>query len=474
MSAAPGRPQASSRRSAEHEGTPVSGAVSFREALRFWLKLGFISFGGPAGQIAIMHRELVEQKHWISERRFLHALNYCMLLPGPEAQQLATYIGWLMHRTWGGVVAGALFVLPSLLLLIALSWIYVAFGNVPWVAGLLYGIKPAVAAIVLQAVHRIGSRTLQTPVRAPLLWLIAVISFLAISAAQVPFPWLVLGAALTGWAGQRLGLKQFAQAGGHAAGKAPATPAKPCVIGDDTPTPAHARFSRARLARVLGAGALLWLAPMASLMLWQGWNGALTQMSWFFTKAALLTFGGAYAVLPYVYQGAVEHFTWMTAAQMMDGLALGESTPGPLIMVVTFVAFVGGWTKQVLGPDSLFWGATLAALLVTWFTFLPSFLFILAGGPLVESTHGKLHFTAPLTAITAAVVGVIASLALFFLSHIALRADASALTPSHMDVAALLLAAGASLALLRYKFGVMPVLLVCAIAGLVIRWLGWG
>jgi chromate transporter len=188
----------------------------------------------------------------------------------------------------------------------------------------------------------------------------------------------------------------------------------------------------------------------------------------------LLTFGGAYAVLPYVYQGAVEHFTWMTAAQMMDGLALGESTPGPLIMVVTFVAFVGGWTKQVLGPDSLFWGATLAALLVTWFTFLPSFLFILAGGPLVESTHGKLHFTAPLTAITAAVVGVIANLALFFLSHIALRAGTSGLAPAHVDVAALLLAAGASLALLRYRIGVMPVLLVCAIVGLAIRWLGWG
>ena len=357
----------------------MTRAVSFADAFRFWLRLGFISFGGPAGQIAIMHRELVEQKRWISERRFLHALNYCMLLPGPEAQQLATYIGWLLHRTWGGVVAGTLFVLPSLFILIALSGVYVAFGNVPWVAGLLYGIKPAVAAMVLQAVHRIGARTLKKPAQAPLLWAIAVASFIAISVFKVPFPWLVLMAALTGWVGQHCGLTQFAAAGGYAAAKALATPSGSWVIDDDTPTPAHARFSRVRLTRVLAVGLLLWLLPVAALVVWQGWYGTLTQMSWFFTKAALLTFGGAYAVLPYVYQGAVEQFNWLTAAQMMDGLALGESTPGPLIMVVTFVAFVGGWTKQVLGADSLFWGATLAAVLVTWFTFLPSFLFILVG-----------------------------------------------------------------------------------------------
>ena len=451
----------------------MSRGVPFAEAFRFWLRLGFISFGGPAGQIAIMHRELVEQKRWISERRFLHALNYCMLLPGPEAQQLAIYIGWLLHRTWGGVVAGTLFVLPSLFILIALSWIYVAFGDVPWVAGLLYGIKPAVAAIVLQAVHRIGSRTLKTPSKAPLLWMIATISFLAIAVFKLPFPWLVLGAALTGWLGQRCRLKQFALAGGHGDGKALAVSTGPCVIDDDTPTPVHARFRRARLARVLGVGALLWLAPMAALVVWQGWRGDLTQMSWFFTKAALLTFGGAYAVLPYVYQGAVEQFTWLSAAQMMDGLALGESTPGPLIMVVTFVAFVGGWTKQVLGADSLFWGATVAAVLVTWFTFLPSFLFILAGGPLVESTHGKLHFTAPLTAITAAVVGVIASLALFFLTHITFKVPGAGLTLANTDFVALALAALATLALLRYRQGVMPVLAVCAVAGLLTRWSGW-
>jgi chromate transporter len=349
-----------------HAPTPVSCG----EALRFWLRLGFISFGGPAGQIALMHRELVEQRHWISERRFLHALNYCMLLPGPEAQQLDTYIGWLMHRTWGGIVAGALFVLPSLFLLTGLNWAYVAFGNLPWVAGLFYGIKPAVAAIVLQAVHRIGSKTLKTPARAPVLWAIALLSLIAIAVLRIPFPWVVAGAALTGWIGSRLAPAQFAGGGGHAAGKA---------------------------------------------------LGQLAQMGWFFTKAALLTFGGTYAVLPYVYQGAVEHLHWLTGLQMIDGLALGETTPGPLIMVVAFVGFLGGWTQQVLGPDRLFLGAALAATVVTWFTFLPSFIFILAGGPLVESTHGKAHFTAPLVAITAAVVGVISVIAASALAGLALR-----------------------------------------------------
>lgn len=448
--------------------------VSFTEAFRFWLKLGFISFGGPAGQIAIMHRELVEQKRWISETRFLHALNYCMLLPGPEAQQLATYIGWLMHRSWGGIVAGALFVLPSLFILIGLSWIYVAFGSVPWVAGLLYGIKPAVAAIVLQAVHRIGSRTLKHPAKVPLLWVVAVSSFVAIAFLDVPFPWVVLGAALTGWLGAKFVPAQFAATGGHGGGKHADVPHQPCIIDDDTPTPEHARFRKTRLAKVLVLGGLLWAVPMAALLFWQGWHGALTQMSWFFTKAALLTFGGAYAVLPYVYQGGVEQFAWLTGPQMIDGLALGETTPGPLIMVVAFVGFLGGWTKQVLGPDALFLGAALAATVATWFTFLPSFVFILAGGPLVESTHGKLHFTAPLTAITAAVVGVIASLGLFFLAHIAVKTGTTGLDLAHIDWAALALVAIAALALLRYKLGVISVILGCAVVGLSLRLLGWG
>jgi chromate transporter len=441
-------------------------AVPFADALKFWLRLGFISFGGPAGQIAIMHRELVEQKRWVSERRFLHALNYCMLLPGPEAQQLATYIGWLMHRTWGGVVAGALFVLPSLFILIALSWVYVAFGDVPLVAGLFYGIKPAVAAIVLQAVHRIGSRSLRTPSQAPLLWAIAIASFVAIYGLKLPFPLIVLGAAVLGWLGARFAPSQFAAGAGHGAAQKGYGPA---LIDDDTPTPEHARFKPSRLAAVLGAGAVLWLLPMGVLTATQGWNATLTQMGWFFTKAALLTFGGAYAVLPYVYQGAVEQFHWLTGPQMIDGLALGETTPGPLIMVVAFVGFMGGWAKQVLGPDMLFLGAALAATVVTWFTFLPSFLFILAGGPLVESTHGKLHFTAPLTAITAAVVGVIASLALFFLAHIALRADTGGPWLARVDFYALAITVGAAVALLRYKRGVIPVIAGSALAGLLLR-----
>ena len=452
-------------------GVPGSGeetraAVPFGEALKFWLKLGFISFGGPAGQIAIMHRELVEQKRWISERRFLHALNYCMVLPGPEAQQLATYIGWLMHRTWGGVVAGGLFVLPSLAILIALSWIYVAFGQVDWVAGLFYGIKPAVAAIVLHAVWRIGSRTLRHPAQVPLLWAITVGSFVAIAWLKIPFPLIVLAAALIGVVGAKVVPAQFAAGGPHAAADKSWGPA---LIDDDTPTPAHARFSNLGLAKVVAAGAVLWLVPMALLVAAQGWDSTLAQMGWFFTKAALLTFGGAYAVLPYVYQGAVEHYQWLTGPQMIDGLALGETTPGPLIMVVAFVGFVGGWARQVLGPDALFLGAALAAVVVTWFTFLPSFLFILAGGPLVESTHGQLHFTAPLTAITAAVVGVIGSLALFFLAHIARDSP----TPGWpVDVVALAIAAAAAVALFRFKLGVIPVILGCAVVGMVLRLAG--
>jgi chromate transporter len=430
-------------------------AVSFAEALRFWLKLGFISFGGPAGQIAIMHTELVERRRWISETRFLHALNYCMLLPGPEAQQLATYIGWLMHRTWGGIVAGALFVLPSLFILIALSWVYLAFGHVPVVAGIFYGIKPAVTALVLHAAHRIGTRALKHP----WLWAIAAAAFVAIFAFDTPFPAIVLAAALTGHFGARAAPQVFAPGGGHGTAHAGYGPA---LIDDHTPTPAHARFSHRHLARVLAAGLGLWAAAMAVLLAAQGWQGTLTQMGWFFTKAALLTFGGAYAVLPYVYQGAVEHHQWLSGAQMIDGLALGETTPGPLIMVVAFVGFVGGWLQQVLGPQHLFLAGALAATVVTFFTFLPSFIFILAGGPLVETTHGKLGFTAPLTAITAAVVGVILNLALFFAYHV--------LWPQgfggRFDVMSALIAAVALLALFRFKVGVIPLLAGCAAAGL--------
>lgn len=438
--------------------THPSASVSLKEALRFWLKLGFISFGGPAGQIAIMHQELVERRRWISERRFLHALNYCMLLPGPEAQQLATYIGWLLHRSWGGIIAGALFVLPSLLILIALSWVYIAFGDVPLVAGIFYGIKPAVTAIVVQAAHRIGSRALQNH----WLWAIAAASFVAIFAFNLPFPLIVLGAALIGYFGGRFAPLKFSAGGGHAAAKQSYGPA---LIDDDTPPPEHARFRWPRLLLLALAGAALWLLPMGLLTALFGWDGTLTQMGWFFTKAALLTFGGAYAVLPYVYQGAVGHYGWLTPTQMIDGLALGETTPGPLIMVVAFVAFVGAYVQPLFGAESAFAGGALAACLVTWFTFLPSFLFILAGGPLVESTHNELKFTAPLTAITAAVVGVILNLALFFGYHVLWPQGFA----GSFDWPAALIAFGAAVALFHFKRGVIQVLLGCALAGLAIH-----
>ena len=436
-------------------------AVSFREAYRFWLKLGFISFGGPAGQIAIMHDELVERRRWISEGRFLHALNYCMVLPGPEAQQLATYIGWLMHRTWGGVVAGGLFVLPSLFVLIALSWIYLAYGDVPAIAGLLYGIKPAVTAVVLFAAYRIGSRALKNGV----LWAIAAAAFVAIFALHVPFPAIVLTAGIIGHLGGRLAPDKFRAGAAHASG---AKPGAPTLIDDSTPTPEHARFTWGRFTRVLAVGLAIWGGAMALLVANSGWEGTLTQMAWFFTKAALLTFGGAYAVLPYVYQGAVDHYEWLTAPQMIDGLALGETTPGPLIMVVAFVGFVGGWTKALFGSEALFVAGATAATVVTFFTFLPSFIFILLGGPLVETTHGDLKFTAPLTGITAAVVGVIVNLAVFFAYHV--------LWPhgfgGRFEWTAVVLGVAAGLALFRFRAGIIPVIGACGAVGLVLRLAG--
>ena len=440
--------------------------VSFGQALRFWLKLGLISFGGPAGQIAIMHRELVERRRWISEQRFLHALNFCMLLPGPEAQQLATYLGWLMHKTRGGIAAGALFVLPSLLLLIALSWVYMAWGTQPLVVAFFYGIKPAVAAIVLHALHRIGSKALGDPRRLPVPWLLAVASFVALAWLRLPFPVVVLGALGAGWVLSRVAPQALRAGGGaHAAGHAGAGPA---LIDDHTPTPAHAQFSRARLFKVLPVGAALWLLPMAALLLAHGWSATLTQMGWFFTKAALLTFGGAYAVLPYVQQAAVEQYQWLSTPQMMDGLALGETTPGPLIMVVAFVGFVGGWLQQVLGPQAVVLGGALAACVATWFTFLPSFVFILAGGPWVESTRGQLGLTLPLAAVTCAVVGVIGNLALWFLAAVAWPAGDWA-SP---DGWALVLVAVALWALSRWRWSVMQVIAAAALAGLALRGAG--
>jgi chromate transporter len=436
---------------------PASTAVSFREALLYWLKLGFISFGGPAGQIAVMHQELVERRRWISERRFLHALNYCMMLPGPEAQQLATYIGWLMHGTWGGIAAGALFVLPSLAILIALSWIYMVWGNTPLVAGILYGIKPAVTAIVLFAAWRIGLRALRNET----LWTISAAAFVAIYFFNVPFPAIVLAAGIIGYVGGRIAPQKFVTGGAHADAKKDHGPA---LIDDHTPTPNHAHFRWGRLARLVAVGLVLWFATLGAIVLLHGWDGTLRAMGWFFTKAALLTFGGAYAVLPYVVQGAVQHYEWLAPAQMIDGLALGETTPGPLIMVVAFVGFVGAWTHAVFGPDSPALAGIAGAVTATWFTFLPSFLFIFAGAPIIETTHRQPQLTAPLTGITAAVVGVIANLAVFFGAHVFWPEGLQGRT----EWPSMVIAAGAIVALFRYKAGIIPVIGACGGAGLAV------
>jgi len=425
-------------------------------AFRFWLKLGFLSFGGPAGQIAIMHQELVERRRWISEGRFFHALNYCMLLPGPEAQQLATYIGWLMHRTWGGLIAGGLFVLPSLVILAGLSFLYMSYGKVPAVAAFFYGMKPAVVAIIAFAAWRIGARVL----RNALLAAIAVLAFVALFFFAVPFPWIVACAALVGVFGARITPRSF-----QVVAQASAQPGDSgALIDDHTAPPPHAKFSWGRLAWVLSAGVALWLIAMSALVTVEGGHGTLSTMGAFFTKAALVTFGGAYAVLPYVNQAAVEQYGWLTAAQMIDGLALGETTPGPLIMVVSFVGFVGAWTHAA--PSVAPWLAGVAgALVVTFFTFLPSFVFIFAGGPLVEAARGRRLFTAPLAAITAAVVGVIANLASYFAWHVFWPAGAS----QSADWMSMTIAVGAALALFWFRLGVIPVILACGVAGLFVR-----
>ncbi|HEY9202679.1 MAG TPA: chromate efflux transporter [Gammaproteobacteria bacterium] len=429
--------------------------VPFIEAFLYWLKLGFISFGGPAGQISMMHQELVEKRRWISEHRFLHALNYTMVLPGPEAQQLATYIGWLMHGVWGGIAAGILFVLPSLFILMGLSWVYLAFGNMPAVEGILYGIKPAVTAIVVFAAYRIGSRALKNN----LLRAMAALAFLAIFALDVPFPYIVLMAGLMGYAGSHFAPEQFRTGGHHAeSGKSFGA----ALIDDGTPVPRHARFNLARLITFCLIGLAIWGLVMLMLVSHYGWQGTLTQMGWFFTKAALLTFGGAYAVLPYVYQGGVENYAWLTGAQMIDGLALGETTPGPLIMVVVFVGFVGGWSKELFGPEMLPLAGAAGAGIATLFTFLPSFLFILLGGPAVEATRHDIKFTAPLTGITAAVVGVILNLAVFFAYHV-LWPQGFAGT---FEWFSLLIGAAAFIALFKYNTGIVTVIGASAVIGL--------
>lgn len=432
--------------------------ISMKEAVQFWFQLGWISFGGPAGQIAIMHDELVTKKKWISEKRFLHALNYCMVLPGPEAQQLATYIGWLMHRSWGGIIAGSLFVLPSFFIISGLAWFYLVNGHTPLVSGIFYGIKPAVTAIVLFAAWRIGSKALKNNI----LWTLAALSFIASFIFHIPFPVIVGIAALTGIIGGKMRPKDFQAASHH--GGAPKEHI-PAVIDDTTPIPEHARFNKLRFIFQITGALLLWLAVTGLLIYLFGWQSTASTMGIFFTKAALLTFGGAYAVLPYVYQGGVEQYHWLSATQMMDGLALGETTPGPLIMIVTFVGFLGGWNNGIFSNGWQVASSFIGAGIATFFTFLPSFLFILVGGPWVEKTRGDIKFTAPLTAITAAVVGVIVNLAVFFAKHVLWPNEIS----GHPDWIALVIGSIAFIAMYRFKKGIIPVVAVSAIAGYLIK-----
>ncbi len=435
-----------------HQTRPAP--VTLGEAFKYWLKLGFISFGGPAGQISMMHQELVEKRRWISEHRYLHALNYCMLLPGPEAIQLAIYISWLMHGVRGAIVAGVLFFLPAFVLLSLLAGIYLAWGDVPLVQGIFYGIKPAVVAVVLFAAWRIGSRALKNEV----LWGMAALAFIGIFFFHISFPWIVVAAAILGTLGGRIVPAKFKGGGGHGASNKEYGPA---IIDDDTPTPEHAKFSWGKLVGTVVAFVLIWIFALLVLRREQ----ALTDMGNFFTRAAFLTIGGAYAVLPYVYQGGVEHFGWLTGPQMMDGLALGETTPGPLIMIVTWVGYLGGIAKGVVGNPI---AAGLAgAAVATFFTFLPSFLFILAGGPLVEATRGELKFTAPLTGITAAVVGVIINLAAFFAWHTFWPlGTAEAPFAGMFDWFPVIVAIAAFVALWKYKADIMKVIGVCALLGL--------
>ena len=430
-------------------------SVSLAEAARFWLHLGLVSFGGPAGQIAMLHRELVDQRRWISEARFLHALNYCQLLPGPEAIQLATYLGWLLHGTWGGLIAGGLFLLPSVLLLLLLSSLYALWGHLPLLEGIFWALKPAVLAIVIQASWRLGRRTLKGPLQV----VIAAAALLGLQGLGLPQPLLIALAALSGWIAERL-------RPGILVAAAPERPAAglDALHGDDTATPPHARIRPRHLALTLLAGGLAVALPLVALTVVDGWNGTLSTMARFFSRVALVSFGGAYAVLPYVAQGAVERFGWLSAAQMVDGLALGETTPGPLIIVVAFVGVLGGWHAA----GSLAY-ALVAGLVVVWFTFLPSFLFILVGGPLVESSRGEARLAGPMRAIGAAVVGMVASLALLFAGPVLWPGSPGA----GLDLAALALLALALVLLFWRRWGVLPLIGGAALVGLARVGLGW-
>jgi chromate transporter len=439
--------------------------VSWREALATWAKIGWLGFGGPAGQIALMHRILVDEKRWISEARFLHALNYCMLLPGPEAQQLATYVGWLLHRTAGGLAAGVLFVLPGALVVLALSIVYARYQEVAWVTALFAGLKPAVLAVVVEAVLRIGRRALRTR----FLVGVAAFAFVAIFVLGVPFPAIVLGAGVLGFAAARtrpswLLPAHAAPVGGGAADLAVAAP--------------HTRPSRARALRVLLVCGSLWLVPVAALHLGLGPEDVFSRIALFFSQAAVVTFGGAYAVLAYLAQAAVERFGWLAPGEMLDGLGLAETTPGPLILVTQFVGFLAAY-RHASGLHPLLAGV-LGAALTTWVTFVPCFLWILLGAPYMEALRGRRRLDGALAGITAAVVGVILNLALWFALHVVFREVAPArfgpfevLAPdvASLDPVALVIAAAALLAMLRFHVGMLPTLAASAGLGIVTRWI---
>jgi chromate transporter len=437
------------------QATPVEpdrrAAPSFAEAFKFWLKLGFISFGGPTGQIAIMQTELVEKKKWVSQSRFLHALNFCMLLPGPEAQQLAIYIGWLLHKTWGGIVAGAFFVIPSIFILWGLSFIYAAFGNIPWIAAIFYGLKPAVTAIVLTAVIRIGGKALKNPV----MWTLAALAFIAIYFFMVPFPAIILSAGVIGFVGGLLWKSNFENTL-----KQNSTSTAP-VISDEQESPAHARPNLSRAFWVSIVWLTLWLTPTVIVGAVRGWDSTLFKEGLFFSKAAVVTFGGAYAVLPYVTQQALFHYGWLKPGQMMDGLGLAETTPGPLIMVLQFVGFMGAWQHPEGLPPLV--AATIGALITTWATFTPCFLWIFLGGPYIEQLRGNQKLTSALRAITAAIVGVVLNLAVWFALRVFFPAAGT------VDWFAILLCAAAFVAMLRYKIDIIPIVIGAGILGLLYK-----
>ena len=443
--------------------------ISFREAFRVWLRVALLSFGGPAGQIAVMHRILVEEKRWISESRFLHALNYCMLLPGPEAQQLATYVGWLMHRTAGGIMAGGLFILPGIIAIMALSIIYAAFGKVWYVEALFFGLKAAVLAIVIQALVRVSKRALRNNVMLAL----AAIAFVAIFFFAVPFPIIIIAAGIIGYIGAKSGRSEFAGSEHGAKKNADADSA----LGDETPE--HARPDAARALRVSLVWLALWLAPVAAILIGLGPANTFSQIALFFSKMAMVTFGGAYAVLAYVAQQAVEHYHWLKPQEMLDGLGMAETTPGPLIMVLQFVGFMAAYRDPGTLPPML--AAILGGLLATWVTFTPCFLWIFVGAPYIETLRGNKGLAGALTAITAAVVGVILNLSIWFALHTLFRETSPVRSfglsfdmPifSSIDLAALALSIAAATAIFRFNLGMLTVLGGSCVAGVALRLIG--